>query len=108
MIEFPRRCRLDLNTSAELAIYKAIQDVEEIGVDERLTDIVIMLVKARDLLSDYVDSDSDKGLKEAVYTSIGAASMCWEETPKGEFDEQLANTISEKLCEDIQKLYGNK
>lgn len=108
MIEFPRINRLDLNTPAELAIYKAIQDVEEIGADERLTDIVIMLGKARDLLSDYIDSNPDKELKEAVYTSIGAASMCWKETPKGEFDEQLANTISEKLCEDIKKLYGNK
>jgi len=54
--EFPRRNRLDLNTPAELAIYEAIQEVEKVGADVRLTDVVIMLGKAKDLLSDFVDS----------------------------------------------------
>ena len=53
--EFPRRNRLDLNTSAEKAIYDAIQEVEKAGADPKLTDVVVMLGKAKDLLSDYVD-----------------------------------------------------
>lgn len=53
---FPRRNRLDLNTPSELSIFNAIQEVEKVGADPRLTDIVIMLGKAKDLLSDYVDS----------------------------------------------------
>lgn len=53
---FPRRCKLYLNTPGELAIFDAMQEVEKIGADERLTNIVIMLGKARDLLSDYVDA----------------------------------------------------
>ena len=54
--EIPRRSRLDLNTPAEKAIYDAIQEVEKIGADPKLTNIVVMLGKARDLLSDFVDS----------------------------------------------------
>lgn len=53
--EIPRRNRLDLNTPAEKAIHDAIQEVEKVGADPKLTDVVIMLVKAKDLLSDYVD-----------------------------------------------------
>jgi hypothetical protein len=53
--EIPRRNRLDLNTPAEKAIYDAIQEVEKVGADPKLTDVVVMLAKAKDLLSDYVD-----------------------------------------------------
>lgn len=55
MKEFPRRNRFDLFTPAEKSIYDAIQEVEKIGADPKLTDIVVMLSKAKDLLSDYVD-----------------------------------------------------
>ncbi len=54
--DFPRRNRLDLNTPAELAIYNAIQEVEKEVADPRLTEVVVMLGKAKDLLSDFVDS----------------------------------------------------
>lgn len=60
MDEIPRRIRLDLNTPAEKAIYDAMQEVEKAGADERLTNVVIMLGEARDLLSDYVDSELEK------------------------------------------------
>ncbi|SDZ90443.1 hypothetical protein SAMN05443667_101235 [Flavobacterium gillisiae] len=55
--EFPRRNRLDLNTPAEKAIHDAIQEVEKVGADPKLTDIVIMLGKAKDLLSDFIDKE---------------------------------------------------
>lgn len=53
--ELPRRNRLDLNTPAEKAIYDAIQEVERVGADEKLTEAVILLQKAKTLVSDYVD-----------------------------------------------------
>jgi hypothetical protein len=53
--ETPRRNRLDLNTPAEKAIYDAVQEVEKVGADPKLTDVVLLLSKAKDLLSDYVD-----------------------------------------------------
>ena len=52
----PRRCHLDKNTPEELAIRAAIQAVEEnLPADVRLTNIVILLDTARELLSDYID-----------------------------------------------------
>ena len=45
-------------------------------------------------------------LKEKVYTAIGTASMCWSETPKGIFDEALANKVAEKLMDDIHENYN--
>jgi hypothetical protein len=54
-----RRDRLDLNTPAEVAIFKAMQEVEKSGADIRLTEAVILLAKARSLVADYVESVLD-------------------------------------------------
>ena len=43
------------------------------------------------------------GLEEKIYTAIGQASMCWSETPKGVFDEALANKIAKDLVEYINR-----
>ena len=61
--KIPRRIRLDLITPAELAIYEAVQAVEKAGADERLTEAVILLGKAKDLVSDYVDEQLDITIK---------------------------------------------
>lgn len=53
--EFPRRSRLDLNTPAEKAIYDAMQEVEKLPADVKLTEAVTLLAKAKDLVSDFVD-----------------------------------------------------
>lgn len=36
--------------------------------------------------------------------AIGAASMCWGETPSGVFDSDRALAIGEKLLLDLSKL----
>jgi len=51
----PRRCHLEQNTAAELAIRAAIVAVEEVGADPRLTNIVIELSTALDHLHEWVD-----------------------------------------------------
>lgn len=51
----PRRIRMDNWTPAETAIYQAMQKVEEAGADVRLTDAVILLQQAREMVADYVD-----------------------------------------------------
>ena len=53
--DVPRRCRIDLYTPAEKAIYDAAQVVEGMDADVRLTDAVNTLWKAKDLVADYVD-----------------------------------------------------
>lgn len=55
--DFPRRNRLDLNTPAELSIYNAMQEVEKLPANEKLTEAVMLLAKAKDLVSDFVDSN---------------------------------------------------
>jgi hypothetical protein len=50
-----RRIRLDLMEPAEKAIYNAMQEVEKIGADVLLTEAVILLGKAKDLVSDFID-----------------------------------------------------
>jgi hypothetical protein len=51
----PRRIRLDLNVPAELAIYNAIQEVEKLAPDVRLTNAVIKLAEAKELVADFID-----------------------------------------------------
>lgn len=54
--EIPRRNRLDLNTPAEKAIYDAMQEVEKLPADVKLTEAITLLAKAKDLVSDFVDA----------------------------------------------------
>jgi len=53
--EMPRRIKLDSQLPAELAIGIAIYEVEKLGADVKLTDAVIALEKALNLVSDYID-----------------------------------------------------
>lgn len=56
MNTIPRRNRLDLNTPEEMAIRNAVDQVEKMGADVKLTEAVIYLDKARKLVADYIDS----------------------------------------------------
>ncbi|MCY1720157.1 hypothetical protein OU798_07375 [Prolixibacteraceae bacterium Z1-6] len=50
-----RRIRLDLLTPAEKSIYDAMQVVEKMAADERLTEAVCLLEQAQNKVADYVD-----------------------------------------------------
>lgn len=52
----PRRIRMDLWEPAEKAIGTAVQEVEKMAADVRLTNAVILLLKARDLVADFIDN----------------------------------------------------
>lgn len=54
--EIPRRARIDLMSSGELAIMKAIHVVEQAGADVRLTEAIILLGRAKDHVADFVDN----------------------------------------------------
>lgn len=60
MNDFPRRNRLDLNEPSELAIFNAMQEVEKIGADVRLTKAVTLLSEAKELVSDFIDEELAK------------------------------------------------
>ncbi len=55
-----RRYRIDLHSSAEIAIRTACLEVEKLGADERLTNAVELLQKAQNLVSDVMDERLDK------------------------------------------------
>lgn len=54
-IKIPRRINMAEWTDAEKAIQNAVNEVEKVGADPRLTDVVVMLSNARNLLADYID-----------------------------------------------------
>jgi len=66
-----RRCRIDLDTPAETAIRKAINAVESLPASPLLTDAVVLLGKAKDKVSDFVEgitlttNDEPKQLRRA-------------------------------------------
>ena len=51
----PRRNRVDLYTPAETPIFDAIDAVESLGADTRLTDAVILLGDAKSKVADYIE-----------------------------------------------------
>lgn len=53
---YPRRSDILRMTPAELAIRKAVLEVEKLPGDVRLTDAVILLSQAQNKVADYVDS----------------------------------------------------
>lgn len=57
---FPRRNRIDLNKPSELAIRNAIDEVEKLGADVKLTDAVIKLNEALELVSDFIDNQIEE------------------------------------------------
>jgi membrane-bound inhibitor of C-type lysozyme len=57
-----RRNRLDLMHPAERIIFDAMQAIEKLPADTRLTDAQIHLTKAKDLVSDYLDKEGFEGL----------------------------------------------
>lgn len=55
MTDIPRRIDLSRMTPAEVAITTALQAIETMAADVRLTEAVILLGKARDRVADFVD-----------------------------------------------------
>lgn len=55
MDNFPRRSQIEKNTPAELAIRKAMDEVEDIGADTKLTNAVIKLNEVLTLVADFID-----------------------------------------------------
>lgn len=64
--EFPRRNQLDKCIPAELAIYKAVEEVEKVGADQRLTGAVMKLNDARILVANFVDEIPLPGFLERI------------------------------------------
>lgn len=55
--EIPRRIRQDLWIKQEKLIFNAMQEVEKMPADTRLTDAVILLSQAQEKVADFIDSE---------------------------------------------------
>ena len=57
-----------------------------------------------------VDLELDKAvdLSSAIHQTVGFASMCWLETPTGEFDSTAAHNAAVQLQEWIEARYVKK
>lgn len=51
-----RRFREDLQTDEEKQITEVVKAVEKLGADVLLTEVIVKLQEAKNLLADYVDS----------------------------------------------------
>jgi len=67
-----RKVYLSFNLTSELKIREAISEVENLGADEKLTEIIVMLSNAKDLLSEYIDEK----LWKLHYTYILQLTSC--------------------------------
>jgi hypothetical protein len=56
----PRRCRLNLLTPPEIALWQAIRMIEESGSHPLLTEAVTLLQQAREKVADYVELEQDE------------------------------------------------
>jgi len=82
-----RRNNLEKNTPAELAIDNAMQEVEKAGADPKLTEAVILLGKAKNLVGDYVDGTSAEDAGPKVL-SFG------EKTVRSEFNPSNVGNVN--------------
>lgn len=58
--KMPRRIKEDSQLPAEIAIGTAMVEIEKLGADVKLTDAVILLQKAKDLVSDFIDGSTNE------------------------------------------------
>lgn len=54
-MDIPRANRMDRWTAAERAIHEAVQIVESLGADTRLTEAVVLLGRAQAKVAEFVD-----------------------------------------------------
>lgn len=75
----PRRISLDQMTPAEKAIYAAVQIVEGMGADVRLTHAVVHLSEARECVANFVD-----GVDEPKKRTVGCANTPYGGAAEGQ------------------------
>lgn len=60
MSKIPRRVYVEKMVPAELAIRNAMLEIEKLPPDTRLTEAIVMLDKAKNLVSDFVDDPKSR------------------------------------------------
>lgn len=74
-----RRDHMNEWCEAEVAIYVAVQSVEAMGADRRLTEAINLLRMARHRVADFVDGITD--VRQSMILSEGLALTSPDRTP---------------------------
>lgn len=114
--DIPRRVRVDLNEPAELSIRNAVEAVESMGADVRLTEAVMLLDKARNCVADFIDGvpgdpPADPGLTVIDEISLERERQIIEEgwTPSHDdehFRRELAKAAAAYCLADVDSHHG--
>lgn len=104
----PRRNRLDLNTQAEHAIRNAVNEVEKVGADERLTEAVKLMNKANELVADFVDENPPPVPSITKYTEITSHEKACEVLGKNPAESTTTDQQITDVAKAINKLSGFK
>jgi len=49
-------------------------------------------------------ASQDLKIREVIFVSLGEASVCWDRTPQGVFDTELATIVGNQLHSDIIRI----
>lgn len=104
----PRRNRLDLNTQAEHAIRNAVNEVEKVGADVRLTEAVKLLSKANDLVADFIDENPPPVPSITRYSEITSHEKACEVLGKDPSESSTSDQQIIDIANAINKLSGFK
>ena len=97
MKNIPRRIQLDQCIPAELYIFKAMEEVEKLGAGVKLTEAIIKLQEAKELISDYIDNT-----KVNIEMSDDLKKLC-DDLFKPENIEKIAKEL-EKCHKEAQSI----
>jgi hypothetical protein len=104
----PRRNRRDLNTQAEVAIINAVNEIEKVGADERLTEALTLMAKAKELVADYVDENPPKAPSITKHTEITSHEKACEVLGKNPSESTTTDQQITDVANAINKLSGFK
>lgn len=105
---FPRRNQLDKLTPAELAIHKAMEEVEKAGADVKLTVAILKLQEAKELVADFVDGTESVKAENSIsmHDFIEELRLKW--TPETDIKKGTGYHGSSKDVEETYTVYYNE
>lgn len=100
----PRRNRLYLNEPAEIAIRAAVDEVEKLGADTRLTEAINLLQQAREKVADHIDGPRDiaplRSLVADLSDALSDEGISWSQDGLHDIRRRVARSLPIGECPD--------
>ena len=81
--------------------FKKGATVSKIDFDFVLRAINFIIIKEKYMNLSTINQQSEESLSRSVFESLGQASMCWSEIPKGTFASDEASIIGQDLVKTV-------